>query len=108
MPTFLDTIIDWIQDAGAVRESQSDRDGFLSYKSESHATGMGIAAGWFMATTGDTQLLSIVYAAAVYGHTQGETGQRLHVLKDIKREPHYALGGAVTGAILGTLTTPFT
>ena len=99
----LEEALRWVKSAGAVSESDSDRDGFLSYHAESHAAGMGIAAGWFATATGETQLLSIVYAAAVYGKAQGTNDKRRRIVRDVVEEPHYGLGGIVVGAALGAV-----
>jgi len=92
----------FVASAGAKTESASKRDGFLSYHAESHALGMGIAAGWFFAATGRTELLGMVYAAAVYGKAhEVNGGKRRRILEDVRQEWHYALGGVVLGAVLG-------
>lgn len=93
--------ISFVKQAGAPEESDTDRDGAFSHHAETHAAGMGIAAGWFATAQGQTELLSIVYAAAVYGRARATTGKRRRVLEDIVQEPHYALGGVVVGAVLG-------
>lgn len=93
----------FVKAAGASTEANSKRDGFLSYHAESHAAGMGIAAGWFATAEGRTDLLGLVYAAAVYGKAHATNGKRRRILRDIRQEPHYALGGVVLGAMLGML-----
>jgi hypothetical protein len=101
--TFLESIIAFIKPAGVPTESDSDRDGFLSYKSETHAAGLGLAAGFFATAHGETQLLALVYGAAVYGKAYEASGQRRRLWTDVRSEPHYALGGAVVGAAFGIL-----
>jgi hypothetical protein len=96
-------LLAWIQAAGAKTEADSERDGFLSYHAESHAVGLGISAGWFATATGQTQLLSVVYAAAVYGKASGVNEKRTRVVRDVVEEPHYGLGGVVVGAVFGTM-----
>ncbi len=96
------TIKTFVASSGAKSESSYERDGFLSYHAESHALGLGLAAGWFFAATGRTELLSLVYAAAVYGKAHGVNGgKRRRILVDVKQEWHYALGGVVAGAVVG-------
>ena len=95
----------FFKSAGAVEEEDYERDGFLSYHAESHAAGLGIAAGWFAGATGKTELLSLVYAAAVYGKAQGKNSKRRRILRDVVQEPHYAVGGVVLGAVLGAITS---
>jgi hypothetical protein len=103
--SLVERAVRFFKSAGAVEEEDYERDGFLSYHAESHAAGMGIAAGWFVGATGQTELLSTVYAAAVYGKAQARSSKRRRILKDIVDEPHYALGGAVLGGVLGAITS---
>jgi len=108
--TFLEALIAVLKAAGQPTEADTSRDGAFSYKSETHAAGLGIAAGFAATAHGETKLLSLVYGAAIYGKVQESSGQRKRLYKDIRREPHYALGGVVTGAVLGTLVgkaTPY-
>lgn len=101
----LDRIIGFIKSAGAVEESDSERDGFLSYHAESHAAGMGIAAGYTAAAFSEMSLLGLVYGAATEGRIKQDTsGKRRRILADCKQEPHYCLGGLVVGGLLGTGT----
>lgn len=104
MTTFLETLITFAKTAGQPTEASTERDGAFSYKSETHAAGLGIAAGFAVTAHGDRKLLSAVYAAAIYGKAQEANGQRRRLWEDVKREPHYALGGVVTGSVLGALT----
>lgn len=99
----IEALIRYVKAAGAVEELDSERDGFLSYHAESHAAGLGIAAGWFATATGETRLLSVVYAAAVYGKAQGTNDKRRRIVRDVVEEPHYGLGGVVVGAVLGAV-----
>lgn len=96
-------LLTFIKAAGAKSESDSDRDGFLSYHAEAHAAGLGIAAGWFATATGETKLLSVVYGAAVYGKATGENKKRRRIVRDVVEEPHYSVFGVVLGAVLGTV-----
>lgn len=100
-PTLLKRLILRVKQAGAKKEAHTKRDGFLSYHAESHAAGMGIAAGWYATAQGSTELLGLVYGAAVYGRAHASNGKRRRILRDIVQEPHYALGGVVFGAVLG-------
>jgi hypothetical protein len=104
-PTILKRVVHLIKQAGGKSEAKTKRDGFLSYHAETHAMGMGIAAGWFAAAQGSTELLGIVYAAAVYGRAHASNGKRRRILMDIVQEPHYALFGAVAGAVTGAVTS---
>lgn len=72
-------IIKFIKSAGAVRESDSDRDGFMSYKSESHAIGHGLYDGLT---------------------TRRPYPKELPDNVDVQREPHYFKGAFVLGTLL--------
>lgn len=102
MTTFLEYLIAFAKTAGAPRESSTERNGAFSYKSETHAAGLGIAAGFASTAHGETKLLSLVYGAAIYGKVQGDGGQRKRLWQDIRREPHYAVSGIVVGSVLGS------
>lgn len=100
----LKRIITRIEAAGSKSEDDSKVDGFMSYHAEAHSAGMGIAAGYTATAHGEAKLLGLVYAAAVHGEAHARNGKRRRIFRDIAQEPHYALGGIVTGAILGTFT----
>jgi hypothetical protein len=74
--TLVETVVAFVNSAGQPTDADSDRDGFLSYKSETHAVGLGLAAGFFATAHGETQLLALVYGAAVYGKAYEASGQR--------------------------------
>jgi hypothetical protein len=103
--TLLETAIRLTKQAGAKREAQTARDGFLSYHAESHALALGLAAGWFAAVQGEMALLSAIYSAAVYGKASGlgDSPKRRRLLVDVTQEPHYGLAGVVAGALLGAV-----
>jgi len=103
--SILEFLLRFIKTAGQPTEADTDRDGFLSYKAETHSVGLGIAAGFAASAHGETKLLALVYGAAVYGKSMGEdeSGQRRRLWKDVKAEPHYAVGGVVLGSVLGQL-----
>ena len=101
-PTLLDGLVLAVKRAGAPSEDSYDFDGAFSYHAETHAAGMGIAAGWMATAHGEADLFGLVYGAAVYGKAQERNQQRRRILVDIRDEKHYALGGIVTGAILGS------
>lgn len=97
----IDKAVRFVKSAGAKTEADSDRDGFLSYHAESHAAGLGLAAGFAFAAWSEMSLLGIVYGAAVHGRVAQSAGKRRRILRDVVQEPHYALGGIVLGAVLG-------
>lgn len=104
MTSILESLIAFLKAAGQPTEADTTRDGAFSYKSETHAAGLGIAAGFASTAHGQQRLLSIVYAAAVYGKAQeANQGQRRRLWTDVRHEPHYALGGVVAGSMLGVL-----
>lgn len=104
-PTILKRLVIFAKHAGAEKESMTKRDGFLSYHAETHALAMGLAAGWWYGAEGNTELLSLVYAAGVNARAHAANGKRRRILRDITQEPHYALAGVVAGAVLGALTS---
>jgi hypothetical protein len=91
---------DYIEDAGAKTESDSERNGFLSYHAESHAAGVGLGIAWLAMVTGNLQLLGLVVPAITAG-LRAKNREFSKILTDIKQEPHYTLGGLVVGATLG-------
>lgn len=92
---------DWIRQAGAGNESDTDRNGFLSYHAEAHAVGVGLGAGFMLTLSGDEKLLGLVLAAISAGLRGESTSDKSRVYEDIVSEPHYAIGGVVVGAVLG-------
>lgn len=100
----LDRFVAWVKAAGAPTEASHDRNGFLSYHAETHAVGMGVAAGYTAAAFSEASLLGIVYGTAVHGRIRQSEGKRRRIIADVRQEPHYALGGVVVGGLLGALT----
>lgn len=93
-------LMQWIRDAGAVKESDSERDGFLSYHAESHAVAVGMGIGWLALVTGDMQLLGIVIPAITAG-LRAKNKEFGKILKDVYQEPHYSVMGVVVGGVIG-------
>jgi len=91
---------DFIEDAGAASESDSDRNGFLSYHAEPHAVGVGAGLGFAAVATGRLQLLGLLVPAITAG-LRAKDREFGKILTDVRQEPHYALGGLVVGALLG-------
>jgi hypothetical protein len=96
-------IVSFVDGAFAASESDTDRDGPLSYHAETHAAGIGIGAGFAAAVFGEVSLLGIVYAAAVHGRLAQLEGKRRQMAKDCRREPAHCLTGVVVGVLLGAL-----
>jgi len=96
----LRALITLLRQAGAYREDDTDRDGAFSYKSETHAAGVGAGLGFAATATGQTRLLGLVVSMALYGR-RGETTLDQTIVADVQAEPHYALGGLLLGALVG-------
>jgi len=69
----------WPFDGGATKESDTDRDGFLSYSAEIHALGLGLYDGMKTAKVKPTDMRDN---------------------PDVQKEPHYYAGAYVVGTIL--------
>ena len=95
--------LDFFRQAGAVSESDTERDGAFSYHAETHAAGIGAGVGVTAAATGEYRLAGVVVSMA-FGTNRGETALDPKVIEDIRQEPHYALGGLVAGVTLGKVT----
>lgn len=102
-PGIFTYIVRFIKAAGGKTEAKTKRDGFLSYHAESHALGMGTAAGYLAVAHGEKRLLGMVIAGAVHGQAHAKSGRRRRIFKDIVEEPHYALFGIVMGGVLGAV-----
>lgn len=72
-------MFDWLRDAGAKSESDTERDGFLSYSAETHAVGHGLYDGM---------------------RTWRVRPKRLPDNDDVQAEPHYYKGAYVAGTLL--------
>lgn len=92
-------IPDWIELPDSPHESGTDRDGFLSYAKEWHALTIGFGAGLAAATTGRWELLAVIAALAL--GVGGASKVSDLVARNVKKEPWYALGGLIFGALLG-------
>lgn len=86
--------------AGAATESDTDRSGFLSYHAETHALGVGLAAGFYYGATGDKRLMAAIVGIALAAE-RGATALDPKIVDDIRSEPHYALVGVIPGYVLG-------
>lgn len=74
----------------APSEDATDGDGLLSYAGEWHALALGAGAG-LAASVGDRPELVVVVVAIALGVRAAPTSK----LKELRREPWYATGGAV-------------
>jgi hypothetical protein len=82
-------------DETAPTESDSARDGLLSYAVEWHALTVGIAVGFVAGVTGRWELAGIA-VGIVLGVRAAPAPKKL---RQLRREPWYALGGLVIGVI---------
>lgn len=98
--TLIDQGVRLIKQAGAPSEGSYERDGFLSYHAETHAVGAGIGIGFALGASGELRLLGGFLTLVLAGN-DGVTLTDKKLTKDIRQEPHYFLGGLVTGALLG-------
>jgi len=94
---------DWLTGADAEHERDSQRDGAFSYSKENHAFVLGLGAGLLTGLTGRRDL-AVVVAAVALGVRAAPTGR----LKQLRKEPWYALGGLILGFLAGLLTSPLT
>lgn len=85
--------------ADAPTESDSERDGLLSYSKEWHALTVGLTAGLVAGATGTWTLAVAVVAMALA--VRAAPGP----LSQLRREPWYALGGVTLG-VTGTTAGP--
>jgi hypothetical protein len=70
---------DWLTGGGATKESETKRDGFLSYSAEIHSVGLGVYDGM---------------------KTWRVQPKKMRDNSDVDKEPHYYAGGYVAGTIL--------
>lgn len=95
-------LLRYVRQAGAKEESDTERDGFLSHKAETHAAGVGVGAGWLLTATGNEQLLGVVLPA-ITGGLRGKKDGPSVIYRDVLDEPHYAIASLVVGGVLGLL-----
>jgi hypothetical protein len=91
---------EWIKAAGQPNESNTDRDGFLSYSAEVHAVGVGLGIGFLAVATGNMQLLGVILPAITSG-LRAKNREFSKILEDVYQEPHYAIAAVVVGMLLG-------
>lgn len=90
----------------APRESDTKRDGFLSYAGEVHALTLGLAVGLASVITG-TYLIAAAFILTSVGYKTANklTGGRGvltdTVVGEIRKEPWYAVGGVLISIGVG-------
>lgn len=92
-----------IQEMGALEESDTDRDGFLSYSAETHAVAVGLGVGFLATASGQASLVGVIIPTISAGLRGKSADGKSKILTDVKTEPHYALGGLAAGAAAGYL-----
>lgn len=90
-------MFDWILEGGGGSESDTERDGFLSYSGEIHAVGIGASAGVLTAVTGNPAV-ALTFAALLFGKQKYENKH----LNDASKEAAYS-GAAFTFIYLITV-----
>lgn len=82
-----------------VHESDTERDGLLSYSVEVHAAVIGLAVGAAAATAGDVQLaMALVTIALGVGRAQQQFSAK--VRSQLVKEPWYGIAGAAVGYLV--------
>lgn len=84
-------------------ESDTERNGLLSYAGEWHALILGLLAGITSGVTGEPAL-----AMTVAGYVFGESKGNGKAFREIKSEPWYAAGGVIIGYIISPVVKTVT
>ena len=87
----------------APTEDESPRDGLLSYAGEWHSAVIGVATGLVSGLTGVFAFASFLVGAAL---TESYLAGNPRALREVRREPWYALGGLVAGLLVGFALRP--
>lgn len=98
--TILDRVVHLIKQAGQPAEADTKRDGFLSYKSESHSLGAGLGIGFAIGASGELSILGGILTFVIYGNRDGII-LSAELIRDIRAEVPYFLGGLFFGLVLG-------
>ena len=98
-------LVAWVKAAGKSSESDSARDGFLSYAHESHSVGDGVALGFAIvaAHAGFPIVLGAVLTAL--GGVQASRFRfgNARVMEEITDEPQYFLPSIAVGGVIGAI-----
>lgn len=79
-------------------ESESDGDGFLSYRAETHALLVGLAIGFVAMLTQSVWPLAAILSWVVLSEPQG---LKLPYKDQLRNESLYLIGGIVNGSLFG-------
>lgn len=100
--TLLTRVRSWLKGADAPTESDSSRDGVLSYAMEWHALGIGAGAGYAAVAHGNDRIAGAVIAAALTAK-RGRDRLVHDAYVNVHAEPWYAVGGLAIGGAVGAL-----
>ena len=88
-----------LRQAGAKRESDTDRDGAFSYHAETHAFAVGLGVVWFILVTGDVSIVGAL-PPVVTSILRARRKEYQNIVIDVVTEIPYFLGGVVVGTPL--------
>lgn len=97
------------------KESETPRDGFLSYAGEFHSLAVGIAVGSYAGINDNPELVAAMIGVSL-GLASGSSAARRikkalkmvggggfkNALAEVRREPWYSLGGLAVGYTVGS------
>lgn len=115
MVNIIDKIIKFLRVHSRAKESQTPRDGFLSYAGEFHSLAIGLAVGGYAGLNDNPELAAAMIGVALGLATGSSAARRVkkalkmvgdggfrNALAEVKREPWYNLGGLVVGYTVGS------
>lgn len=95
-------IAEVVRQAGATDESKTTRQGFLSWKGETHALFASTALTFTILALGRVSVLGALVFITLYIN-RGDTIRSMAVVNDMLMERAYTYGGIVAGAVLTLL-----
>jgi len=98
MPSLSERIREWLRGNTRSNESDTDRDGFLSYSGEYHAVAVGAAFGLISAVTGNPVITGFL-ALVIMGKSKVSNAHLRHSAK----EAAYSGGAFVVCYVVGSL-----
>lgn len=101
--TILDRIIHFVKQAGAPSEEATERDGFLSYKSETHALGAGLGLGFMIGAAAELSVIGVILTFVLYGNRSDNFLSPV-LIHDIRSELQYFIPGFAIGLTLGIIS----
>ena len=91
----LDPVAEFLAGADAASESDSERDGLLSYASEWHAAIIGLACGLGLGVPG-----VVLITASALGLKRWEQISNRKALRELRREPLYGICASILGHLV--------